>query len=112
MTVMCGALRAKRANKCARILHALQSFVEDHPSFFVDNFNYKPDGKAGQRGKMFALFRDEILPSAVRFGHVRSDVEAVLSTISDQGRHVKSLTVRSDGLASVRSIEGWEFLDA
>ena len=72
----------------------------------------KPDGKAGQHGKMFALFRDEILPSAVRFGHVRSDVEAVLSTISDQGRHVKSLTVRSDGLASVRSIEGWEFLGA
>ena len=104
--------RTRNANKCARILHVWQSFVEDHPSFFVDNFNYKPDGKAGQRGKMFALFRDEILPSAVRFGHVRSDVEAVLSTISDQGRHVKSLTVRSDGLASVRSIEGWEFLGA
>ena len=96
------------ANKCARILHVWQGFVEEHSSFFVDNFNYKPDGKPGQRGKMFALLRDEILPAGLRFGHVRSEVEVGLSTL--QERHVKRIAVRSDGQASVRSIEGWELL--
>ena len=81
--------RTMNANKCARILNVWQSFVELHASFFVDNFGYKPVGKAGQRGAMFALFRDDILPAALRFGHVRSDVEGALSTMQDQARHVK-----------------------
>ena len=103
--------RTRNANKCARILHVWQSFVADHPSFFVDTFNYKPDGKPGQRGKMFALFRDEILPTGLRFGHVRSELgEAGLSTL--QERHVKRVACRSDGLPSARSIEGWEFVRA
>ena len=102
--------RTMNANNCARILHVWQSFVADHPSFFVDTFNYKPDGKPGQRGKMFALFRDEILPAGLRFGHVRSEVEVGLSTL--QERHVKRIAVRSDGQASVRSIEGWELASA
>ena len=102
--------RTLNANKCARILHVWQGFVEDHSSFFVDTFNYKPDGKPGQRGKMFALFRDEVLPAGLRFGHVRSEVEVGLSTL--QERHVKRIAVRSDGQASVRSIEGWELVSA
>ena len=31
-----------------------QGFVADHPVFFAKSFNYKPKGKAGQLGKMFA----------------------------------------------------------
>ena len=52
--------------------------------FFAKFFNYKPKGKAGQLGKMFALFRDQVLPQALRYGHVRTDVEATLSTMQDQ----------------------------
>ena len=98
------------ANKCARILNVWQAFVKSHASFFVDNFGYKPVGKAGQRGAMFALFRDTILPCALRLGHVRSDVEGALSTMQDQARHVKRVPCRNNGLASARSIEGWEFV--
>ena len=75
-------------------------------------FNYKPKiGKAaGQLGKMFALFRDQVLPAALKYGHVRSDVEATsLSTTQD--RHVKTAT-RADGQGSARSIQGWEFVRA
>ena len=82
--------------------------MADHPSFFVDTFTYSPDGKPGQRGKMFALFRDEILPTGLRFGHVRSELEVGLSTL--QERHMKRVACRSDGLPSARSIEGWEFV--
>ena len=55
------------------------------------------------------MFRDDILPAALRLGHVRSDVEGALSTMQDQARHVKRVSCRSNGLASARSIEGWEF---
>ena len=60
--------------------------LADHPVFFAKffnykPFNYKPKGKAGQLGKMFALFRDQVLPQALRYGHVRTDVEATLSTM-------------------------------
>ena len=60
--------------------------------------------------KMFALFRDEILPTGLRFGHVRSELEAGLSTL--QERHMKRVVCRADGLPSARSIEGWEFVRA
>ena len=57
--------RTKNANKCARILPLFQRFVDNYASFFVDKFAYAPTGKAGQRGSIFALFRDEILPAAM-----------------------------------------------
>ena len=101
--------RTANANKCARILHVWQGFAADHPVFFAKFFNYKPKGKAGQLGKMFALFRDQVLPQALRYGHVRTDVESTLSTMQDQTRHVKCGT-RSDGLVSARAIEGWEYV--
>ena len=102
--------RTSNANKCARILHVWQSFVAENQQFFIDTFHYKPKpGKpAGQLGKMFALFRDQVLPSALRYAHVRSDVEVILSTMQEQQRHVKR-AARSDGQVSARSIEGWEF---
>ena len=64
------------------VLHVWQSFVADNAEFLFKTFNYKPKaGKpAGQLGKMFALFRDHVLPSALRYGHVRSDVEGTLTT--------------------------------
>ena len=101
--------RTENANKCARILHVWQSFVADNADFLLQNFKYKPKtGKAaGQLGKMFALFRDKVLPAALQYGHVRSDVEDTLSTT--QGRHVKTST-RADGQHSARSIQGWEFV--
>ena len=104
--------RIENANKCARILHVWQSFVAENPEFLLQKFNYKPKiGKAaGQLGKMFALFRDQVLPAALKYGHVRSDVEATsLSTTQD--RHVKTAT-RADGKLSARSIQGWEFVRA
>ena len=97
--------RTKNANKCARILPLFQRFVNDHASFFVDNFNYIPHGKAGARGSIFALFRDDILPTALRMEHVRSDVEGDLST--NQERLMKKVA-RNNGQVSARSIEGWE----
>ena len=102
--------RTSNANKCARILHVWQSFVAENQQFFIDTFNYTPKaGKsAGQLGKMFALFRDQVLPSALRYAHVRSDVEVILSTMQEQQRHVKR-AARSDGQVRARSIEGWEF---
>ena len=96
------------ANKCARILHIWQAFVAAHTTFFVDKFGYTPVGKAGQRGRTFALFRDEILHAALRFGHVRSDVDATLSTM--QERHIKRVACQVNGLPSARSIEGWELM--
>ena len=81
--------RTKNANKLARILPLFQRFVDDHASFFVDNFNYIPHGKAGQRGSIFALFRDDILPTALRMEHVRSDVEGDLSTNQSNTRLMK-----------------------
>ena len=60
----------ENANKCARILHVWQSFVAENPEFLLQKFNYKPKiGKAaGQLGKMFALFRDQVLPAALKYG--------------------------------------------
>ena len=100
--------RTQNANKCARILPLFQGFVEANLEFFVDNFSYVPKGKPGQRGPMFALFRDEILPNSLRFEHVRSDIEGTLSTMQDQARHVKRVSCRSQGALSARCIEGWE----
>ena len=99
--------RTKNANKCARILPLFQRFVDDHASFFVDKFNYIPDGKAGARGSIFALFRDDILPTALRMEHVRSDVEGDLSTNQSNTRLMKRVR-RNNGQFSARSIEGWE----
>ena len=81
--------RTLNANKCARILHVWQAFVQDHSLFLAQTFGYKAEGKAGQRGKMFAMFRDEILPTSLPLGHVRSDADAGLSTSEIQARHVK-----------------------
>ena len=50
--------RTLNANKCARILHIWQAFVQDHSLFLAKTFGYKAEGKAGQRGKMFAMFRE------------------------------------------------------
>lgn len=100
--------RTLNANKCARILHIWQAFVQDHSLFLAKTFGYKAEGKAGQRGKMFAMFRDDILPAALRYGHVRSDADAGLSTSEIQARHVKRVSCRSDGVPSARSVEGWE----
>ena len=99
--------RTKNANKCARILPLFQEFVANHSSFFVDKFNYAPNGKAGARGSTFALFRDDILPAALRIEHVRSDVEGVLSTNQSNTRLMKRVR-RNNGKVSARSIEGWE----
>ena len=99
--------RTKNANKLARILPLFQRFVDDHASFFVDNFNYIPHGKAGARGSIFALFRDDILPTALRMEHVRSDVEGDLSTNQSHTRLMKRVR-RNNGQVSARSIQGWE----
>ena len=96
--------RTKNANKLARILPLFQRFVDDHASFFVDNFNYIPHGKAGQRGSIFALFRDDILPTALRMEHVRSDVEGDLSTNQSHTRLMKRVR-RNNGQVSARSIQ-------
>ena len=91
-------LRAERARRI------LPPIVADHPVFFAKFFNYKPKGEAGQLDKMFALFRDQVLSQALRYGHIRTDVEATLSTMQDQTRHCRA--TRSDGLVSARAIEG------
>ena len=78
--------------------------VDDHASFFVDNFNYIPHGKAGARGSIFALFRDDILPTALRMEHVRSDVEGDLSTNQSHTRLMKRVR-RNNGQVSARSIQ-------
>ena len=96
--------RMKNANKLARILPLYQGFVEAHASFFVDNFSYEPVGKAGQRGEMFALFRDEILPAALELEEPGGESEGEVST---NARHVKRVK-RNNGTASQRSIPGWE----
>ena len=96
--------RMKNANKLARILPLYQGFVEAHASFFVDNFSYEPVGKAGQRGEMFALFRDEILPAALELEEPGGESEGGVST---KARHVKRVK-RNNGTASQRSIPGWE----
>ena len=101
--------RTKNANKCARILPLFQRFVDNHASFFVDKFAYAPDGKAGARGSVFALFRDDILPAALRMEHVRSDVEGDLSTNQSHTRLMKRVR-RNNGQVSARSIEGWELV--
>ena len=99
--------RTKNANKCARILPLFQRFVDNHASFFVDKFAYIPDGKAGAKGSIFALLRDDILPTALRMEHVRSDVEGDLSTNQSNTRLMKRVR-RNNGQVSARSIEGWE----
>ena len=99
--------RMKNANKLARILPLYQGFVEAHASFFVDNFSYEPVGKAGQRGEMFALFRDEILPAALELEEPGGESEGEVST---NARHVKRVK-RNNGTASQRSIPGWEMLN-
>eukprot|EP00966_Prymnesium_polylepis_P213445 4943340-Prymnesium_polylepis.2 len=81
--------RTKNANKCARILPIFQEFVANNASFFVDIFAYAPDRKAGARGSIFALFRDDILPAALRMEHVRSDVEGGLSINHSNTRLMK-----------------------
>ncbi len=84
-----------------------QGFVEAHASFFVDNFAYEPVGKAGQRGEMFALFRDEILPAALAAEEPGGDSEGGVST---NARHVNRVK-RNNGTARQRSIPGWEMLN-
>ena len=96
--------RIKNANKLARILPFYQGFVDAHASFFVDNFSYEPVGKAGQRGEMFALFRDEILPAALELEEPGGESKGGVST---KARHVKRVK-RNNGTASQRSIPGWE----
>ena len=94
--------RMKNANKLARILPLYQGFVEAHASFFVDNFAYEPVGKAGQRGEMFALFRDEILPAALAAEEPGGDSEG---GVSRNARHVNRVK-RNNGTARQRSIPG------
>ena len=101
--------RKQNANKCARILPLFQNFVDKHASFFVDKFAYTPKGKAGQRGCMFALFRDDILPAALQMEHVRNDIEDASAAIQKQRRLIKRVR-RNSGMTSVRCIEGWEIL--
>ena len=104
--------RTENANKCARILHIWQAFAEAHKGFLLEKFEYKALGKPGQRGSMFAMFRDEILPASLRHGHVRSDIDCTLSTIESQARHVKRVPCRTNGLPSARSVAGWELVIA
>ena len=90
--------------------HFFQRFVADHASFFVDKFNYAPDGLAGARCSIFALFRDYMLPASLRMEqHVRSDAAWGLST--NQMRLMKRVRRNNgqDSHASARSIEGWEW---
>ena len=96
----------KNANKLARILPLYQGFVEAHASFFVDNFSYEPVGKAGQRGEMFALFRDEILPASLA-AEEPGGWGGESAGVSTNVRHVKRVK-RNNGTASHRSIPGWE----
>ena len=99
--------RTKNANKCAIILPLFQRFVDDNSSFFVDKFNYIPNGIAGSRGSIFALFRDDILPAALRIEHMRSDIEGGLSTNQSNTRLMKRVR-RNNEKVSATSIEGWE----
>ena len=76
--------------------------METYPSFFADKFGYFPVAKPGAKGQMFATFRDQILPPALRMLHVHSDVDKF-----EQTRHIKR-DVKNNGQASARCIVGWE----
>ena len=99
--------RTQNANKCARILPLFQNVVDKHTPFFVDKFDYMPKGKAGQRGSVFALFRDVILPAALQMEHVRSDVPA---TIQKQRRLEKRVRLKNGTVSgSDQSTDGKRF---
>ena len=96
--------RTLNANTFARILPLYQGFVESNLSFFADKFGYIPVAKPGAKGQMFAIFRDQILPPALRMLHVHSDVDNF-----EQTRHIKR-DVKNNGMCSARCIVGWEFV--
>ena len=94
--------RTLNANTFARVLPLYQGFVLNHPSFFAEKFGYYPVATPGPKGSMFALFRDKILPQALRMSHVHSDVDDL-----EQTRHIKR-DVKTNGQASARCIIGWD----
>mmetsp|Transcript_9984 Transcript_9984/g.25715 ORF Transcript_9984/g.25715 Transcript_9984/m.25715 type:complete len:89 (-) Transcript_9984:872-1138(-) len=59
----------KNANKMARILPVFKAFVKDNEAWLGETHGYKMHGpSAGQKGELYGMFRDEILPEALAAG--------------------------------------------
>ena len=102
--------RRTNANKMARILPLFQGFVQDNAGYFKERYGYNPRGeKPGQLSKLYAPFRDVILPQALAEllaeTAIRSEVDpATLPPV----QYYMKWTTRMDGGWAPRAIYEWE----
>ncbi len=104
--------QSKNANKMAKILPLFQEFVRDHADFWRKHYGYSNRGaKPGQLSPIYPIFRDEILPKALK--EIISEMAARLGVSQEVVVHLTSVTYvmkhtkRMNGQPTPRAIYGW-----
>ena len=97
----------KNANKMARILPVFKAFVKDNEAWLGETHGYKMHGpSAGQKGELYADFRDEILPEALR--EIRADADGKNADSLPPTMYLYKPTTLKSQEPSPRAIVGWE----
>jgi hypothetical protein len=96
--------RQGNAQKLARILPVFQAFVATNAARIRETCGYAPekDKNAGQKAEFYALFRDQVLPIALR--EIRADARGV----TVESIPATSFLYKPD--KSIRCIVGWELV--